>query len=246
MSLSVVPPSPLTQLIFDWDDTICPSSFLSNCPYPNEAAMPLELRNVFDTISQTAMLVLNIAMNYGNVTIITNSDNGWVHHSCRLYLPRLLPFLEQGRVRVVSARSNYEGLYPSQPLCWKAAAFAHEVNEMWENRNGQTTTADMQIVAGSKQIISIGDSLEERTAVRIVSTQLNAVSKSIQFLQQPNPMLVLGQLHLLTEYMKSIVESEQELDLTITREQAERSAREFGGRFTQTRNEDNDRTVTVN
>ena len=65
------------------------------------------------------------------VIIITNSDDGWVKYSCERYLPRLLPVI--ARYRVVSARTQYECFYPSQPLCWKAAAFAHEVNECFES-----------------------------------------------------------------------------------------------------------------
>ena len=46
------------------------------------------------------------------VLIITNSDEGWVRHSCGRWLPNLLPLLQ--RSRVVSARTEYASFYPAQ------------------------------------------------------------------------------------------------------------------------------------
>ena len=64
------------------------------------------------------------------VIVITNSDEGWVKFSAERFVPYLVPVMEN--YRVVSARTRYEKFYPGQPLCWKAAAFAHEVNEIYE------------------------------------------------------------------------------------------------------------------
>ena len=46
-------------------------------------------------------------------------------------MPNLVPVI--AKYRIVSARTRYERFYPNQPLCWKAAAFAHEVNEIYED-----------------------------------------------------------------------------------------------------------------
>lgn len=167
--------------------------------------------------------------------IITNSDDGWVKFSCERFVPRLLSVVE--KYRVVSARTLYERFYPSQPLCWKAAAFAHEVNEFYDpksqtsgeddelNTSGQSLESTDVSSSSSedsqqRQIISFGDSIEERTAVRIVADQLSAIPKSVMFIPTPSPADIVGQLHMLTSHMKYVCEHADSLDLEISPEQA--------------------------
>ena len=78
-----------------------------------------------------------------------------------------------------------------------------------------------------REIISFGDSVEERTATNIVSKQLNAVSKSIMFLNSPTPLQIIGQLHMLTDHMGFVCDNERSLDLKISTEQAERFAHNY-------------------
>jgi hypothetical protein len=174
------------------------------------------------------------------VIIITNSDEGWVNYSAERYCPYLLKVVEN--YRVVSARTRYERFYPGQPLCWKAAAFAHEVNEIYESLKDDDECVSMegtdvsstssQESAGEmeeerlpgREIISFGDSGEERTAVRIVSGQLDARSKSIKMISSPTPLQLIGQLSMLTNHMKFVCKNRETLDLEISAEQADRCA----------------------
>lgn len=196
--------------------------------------------------------------------IITNSDDGWVKYSCERYLPRLLPVIEC--YRVVSARTRYERFYANQPLCWKAAAFAHEVNDLYESYGAgddddedddedwresyasltdvsssssddsgseggdrSSSSASSRSTAGSprKEILSFGDSMEERTAVRIVAEQLSATPKSVMFVTSPTPTQIIGQLQLVMDNMPFVCAHETSLDLEISPEQAERCATTF-------------------
>ena len=214
--------------------------------------------------------------------IITNSDEGWVKYSAERYLPGLLPILKN--YRIVSARTRYEKFYPNQPLCWKAAAFAHEANEhFWEvedaaalldrecannNNNIKGDLPEMDLVStddssmGSlsstespewnnghshhhpssnlikhdvypmitykqREIISFGDSMEERTAVKIVSDQLSSTPKSVMFLSNPTPTQIIGQLSMLTRHMGFVCENARDLDLEISSRQAEKCAQSY-------------------
>jgi len=224
------------------------------------------------------------------VFIITNSDEGWVNYSAERFLPNLIPVLKN--YRVISARTRYENFYPSQPLCWKAAAFAHEVNEhfcsleeasaMLErecNRISTDSVPDIDMVSAGddsslseasissteyspgadevlgypkssqafsspyasttslptkalvhrirREIISFGDSMEERTAVKIVSDQLSAVPKSVMFISNPTPSQIIGQLTMLTHHMNFVCEHSQDLDLEITHKQADKCAQHY-------------------
>jgi hypothetical protein len=171
------------------------------------------------------------------VIIITNSDEGWVKFSAEKYCPKLLPVV--AKYRVVSARTGYEKFYPGQPLCWKAAAFAHEVNEIYAQlREDGNDCASMELtdvssassiesaeeISTTREIISFGDSGEERTATNIVSKQLDALPKSVMFLSNPTPLQIIGQLHMLTNQMRFVCDNEKSLDLKITSDQADRFA----------------------
>jgi hypothetical protein len=224
------------------------------------------------------------------VLIITNSDEGWVNYSAERFLPNLIPVLKN--YRVISARTRYENFYPNQPLCWKAAAFAHEVNEhfcsleeasaMLERECSRVSTdsvPDIDMVSAGddsslseasissaecspgaddvvgfptssqalsspyasksslppkaivrpirREIISFGDSMEERTAVKIVSDQLSALPKSVMFVSNPNPSQIIGQLTMLTHHMNFVCEHSQDLDLEITTKQADKCAQHY-------------------
>ena len=77
------------------------------------------------------------------------------------------------------------------------------------------------------EIVSFGDALEERTAVKIVAHQLGATPKSVKFLRDPTPAQVVGQLALLAHHMRHVCEHEEGLDLEISRKQAESCAHSY-------------------
>jgi hypothetical protein len=83
---------------------------------------------------------------------------------------------------------------------------------------------DAPCTNNKREIISFGDSMEERTAVRIVAGQLSAVPKSVMFIGSPTPVQIIGQLLMLTNHMKYVCHHETSLDLEISVEQAERCA----------------------
>lgn len=257
-------------IIFDWDDTICPSSFVDQWKIENSKDLPLHFQNLFYEVAKCAEKCLREAAKYGEVIIITNSDDGWVKFSAERFVPQLLPCLEQ--CRIVSARTRYERFYPNQPLCWKAAAFAHEVNEIYKSEDNfevrstedditssvstgelessaNTTTSSLTDDFGSvlskkkvghsfsrhnrkgngngREVISFGDSMEERTAVRIVANQLKATPKSVMFINSPTPIQIIGQLNMITDYMDYVCNQRGLLDLEISRRQAIKAAEEF-------------------
>ncbi len=226
-----------------------------------------QYHNLFLEIGKCAEKCLAAAAEHGEVIIITNSDEGWVNYSAERYLPYMLPVLK--KYRVVSARTRYEKFYPNQPLCWKAAAFAHEVNEHFctldealldrecSNVTNETDVPDVDMISTDdssledsvssspggwsaegevksvatvvyrKEIISFGDSIEERTAVKIVSDQLDATPKSVMFLSNPTPTQIIGQLTMLTRHMSFVCDHAADLDLEISQKQAEKCAQGY-------------------
>lgn len=79
----------------------------------------------------------------------------------------------------------------------------------------------------ANEVISFGDSNEERTAVQIVSKQLNATSKSVMFVSSPTPVQIIGQLQLISQYMRYVCEHKSTIDLEIIPELAEACADKY-------------------
>ena len=71
-------------IIFDWDDTLLPTSFLTpGGVYNEEMVLSDECKGKFEKIEQLVFLILNDALEKGNVYIITNSGKGWVEYSAK-------------------------------------------------------------------------------------------------------------------------------------------------------------------
>lgn len=127
-------------------------------------------------------------------------------------------------------------------MVWKAAAFAHEVNEIYKtgtindnfvpmveesdvSSDDDSARSDIEpIIDCRREIISIGDSMEERNAVQVVARQFSAIPKSVMFISNPSPLQLIGQLNMLIKHMKFVCENESSLDLEISPHQAQKCA----------------------
>lgn len=99
-----------TIIVFDWDDTLCPSSWLrANSPPlsyfhppPQEERYLKPLHELEDAVIE----VLQLAQRYGKVVIITSASHNWVNTSCTNFLPRVLPYLSN--IPIVYAQSLWK------------------------------------------------------------------------------------------------------------------------------------------
>ncbi|CAJ1332175.1 unnamed protein product, partial [Effrenium voratum] len=163
-------------LLFDWDDTLLPTSWIHEQGWLNEEG---------DLVSPADEIILNrqqqvllqelevkveqtllTAMGYGRVVIVTNAMEGWVETSCAAFLPGLRPLLDEldivsarafatpsGRTRTISSRFE-EGVGIDGPAEWKRRAFA-EIMEAAFAEGGSRPN-----------VLSIGDSVYEQDAIK--------------------------------------------------------------------------------
>ena len=133
---SVLPPTVKRKeaiIIFDWDDTLLASSFLSSihCRLDTDiASHPLHglLAAQLAELDQCTAALLTAALHFSphHVHVVTNAETGWVQLSAAKFLP--LTFALLTRCKIVSARSNYESLFPDSPLKWKYTSTTHTSN----------------------------------------------------------------------------------------------------------------------
>jgi len=198
-----------TFFIFDWDDTVLPSTWvqrqglrLDTASQPNE-----EQREMLAEVATAAGKTLRAARQHGTVVLVTNAERGWIELSCQKFLPTLSPTLEN--MKLVSARTTYECPQCSSPLDWKLRAFEAEINHYF----GSDAMIDQ---SKRKNVLSLGDSVHEREALlRATTSAPNCHSKSLKFVERPDISQICKQHELITNCFDRIVHHEGNLDLCI-------------------------------
>lgn len=201
------PPQPPTDTVifWDWDDTLLCSSFLTRQGYglDTDLERPEELERQLRELEQSAISVLELTMQFGDVHVVTNAERGWVQLSAQKFLPGLLPLLE--RLPVLSARTTFETHFPDSPLSWKFKAFQQKLSPFLSN------------VHTYKNILSFGDSHVERQAVHAATRGFpNTKTKSVKFAERPSILQLQRQIDLVFSCFKCIHDHDEDLDLALT------------------------------
>jgi hypothetical protein len=193
-------------IIFDWDDTLLSSSYLSGrgIRLDSDKSRLVEVEAGLKELEQTVCSVLSLALSFAHsVHIITNAETGWVQLSAQKFMPAVVPFLS--KVNVLSARSTFENRYPDSPLKWKFFAFQQQLQPAFYK------------VRMNKNIISFGDSHVEREAVRAVTRGIsNTKCKSVKFAERPTIEQLRRQIELVVNCFNYIHNHEGDLDLQLT------------------------------
>jgi hypothetical protein len=199
-------------IIWDWDDTLCPTTWLCtegltlNGISPSEAQLET-LKAVDDQVATT----MEMAKTKGTNVIITNAERGWVQLASKAWMPKLAAAIRG--VRVVSARTEYESASCQHPIAWKARAFG-EVTKTHFARHGDTV----------ETLISFGDSAAERQAALQVWPALvsekggpaNAVyMKSVKLPERPTVTTMTSSHTMLVSMLTTLVEHTGHLDLVV-------------------------------
>jgi hypothetical protein len=189
------PPKHQTVIVFDWDDTLLCSSYLSS---QGDEKLPRHVEQHLRSTEQVARCLLERALQSGHTFIITNALNGWVEKSAAKWAPRLLPILQ--KVQVISARSRYESQFPGQVSKWKVEAFL----EVQRKFNSKIIT----------NLIAIGDSTFEIDAMHVMAQKFDhARIKTIKLREHPSPPELCKQLALVSQKFEKIIESARNLKI---------------------------------
>jgi len=204
-------PNKDTLIVFDWDDTLLCSYWLSSrgLRLDSDPAKVSALSAELTELSHSIIAVLNLALSYGPVTVITNAETGWVQLSCQKFIPLVLPMLP--KLTIISARSTYESMFGGAPLKWKYYAFQERIQSMASSVPGSAASSK------EKNVLSFGDSHVEREAVRACTRgMLNTKTKSVKFSERPSVEQLRRQIELVTNCFGYIHNHDGDLDLQLT------------------------------
>lgn len=198
-----------TVIVFDWDDTLLASSYLSSrgLRLDSPPSKVLELDAGLRELETSIISVLTLAQQYGDVHIVTNAETGWVQLSAAKFIPAVIPLINQlaANNSIISARSTFESKYPDSPLKWKFYAFQSKLSSVFSDSKRL------------KNIISFGDSHVEREAVRACTRGFpNTRTKSVKFAERPSMEQLRRQIELVTNCFQYIHNHEGDLDLQLT------------------------------
>jgi hypothetical protein len=112
------------------------------------------------TIEDEAIKLVKACLEHALVVVITNAKQGWVEFSSSFFMPRLHTIMMRGYLRVLSARVEYEELYPFDTYKWKEMAFL----KLWREENFLDRAAILNLIA-------VGDSDYEMEAAKMFAQQ---------------------------------------------------------------------------
>ena len=195
-------------IIFDWDDTLIPTSFLTpKGTFSEEVQLsPSDLEKM-QQIEDYVYIILKECIEKGDVYIITNAGTNWVQYSANLFYPKISELLK--KIKIISARGEYEKSFPGNLRQWKIQAFLNLLKDV----NNKLVT----------NIICVGDSLFEIEAGRILASNFKeAYIKTIKFREAPKLDELLKQLKLVSQQFGSIYSSIKNLTIRIERKKKEK------------------------
>ena len=194
-------------IIFDWDDTLLPTSFLTPGGIFNEEIQLTDSdEEKLKKIEECVFLLLTESIEKGNVYIITNAGKGWVEYSASKFYPSILGLLK--KIEIISARGEYEKIFPGNSRQWKIQAFLNLIKFV-----------NIKLVTN---IICIGDSLFEMEAGRILASKFKeAFIKTIKFKEAPKLDELIKQLKLVCQQFNSIYSSIKNLTIRVEKRKKE-------------------------
>ena len=162
-AISSKPASPQKLVIFDWDDTIYPTTSW----YLGKQKWTCSQLEEFGKSAYDLLTKYIATFGLENVYIVTNGEEHWIQYSLDAVIKKLKKYsvfpaswyrikqlLSTKLVgRVISARSLFNKQYPKQTTTWKTLVF----KQIAKKHFGTDTQTKCSI-------ISIGDSLDEYTA----------------------------------------------------------------------------------
>jgi len=203
------PPTELTReetvLIFDWDDTFMPTTWLQLQGFGlSEEHQPTDIQWAeLAVMAERGAETLETAKRLGAVVLITNAESGWIELSCERFLPTMVPSLE--KVKILSARSTFEPLGVESPADWKFFAFERVIHEY-----ARTFTPGRR-----GNFLSMGDSLHERDALIRTTAGLHCCAKSVKFIERPSVEQLAREHEVVSGCFQNIVDYVGNVDLCI-------------------------------
>ncbi|KAG2810924.1 hypothetical protein PC129_g11329 [Phytophthora cactorum] len=185
--------APAPLIILDWDDTLLPNTHLAKLGFFSE-------EEAFEVPDDCVPVLEELAQ--------------------ERFLPNVVPLLEQ--MTIISARSNFESVYPDRPIEWKIAVYRDLFAKRGFMQEPPVETHGVYVQQQERvpqQVIALGDSQIDRCAIQYVARRTpNTQLKSIKLLDNPSMTQLQKQLNLLGVFLLQLSGHDEALDLELSNE----------------------------
>lgn len=191
-----------TLIIFDWDDTVLPTSWLERI-HALTAGVPLrpDVQRQLATLGKMAMETMAMCTQFGTVVFITNSAPGWVDQSCQLFMPQIL-----GEVRSypILAKPMHA------PLTFKITTFRKECRayrnciSVGDGDAERAACIRLQAPQDRKGVLGGGDNSDPSRRV-----------KSVKLQEFPTCAQLIAQHEMLQMRLSEVIAAPSSLDLKV-------------------------------
>jgi len=228
-----------TALILDWDDTVCPTTWLrEDCGLKWNQPLHAQLhgdgqhdrfiRDMMSRASAVAAEFLREATSHTNVFIVTLAQKTWVDVSIQNFMPELAEILQESEVKVIYAQEHisedlrteydrHEFMSSDQATnFWTDAKAEVIAQDLWGSHESKHTSR-------FKNIISVGDSdFERHGTIKACEEYRNSTVdrcdlrvKTLKLVSDPTVEELTAQLTLAARWLPFIVNHDGDLDLEI-------------------------------
>ena len=213
-------------VIFDWDDTLCPShwirinrpklQYFQPCPEDPRYKLPLE------SLSDQVIKVLRASAAISKTIILTNAQVTWVEISCKNFMPRVWPVIQELGIDIVYARQSVEqdvavcreldyNYNANAPQLWKERAMKENISRFYSQYLHQSW----------KNIVSIGDQICEHNALRIVSLarpsgKKKCRTKTVKLIEEPSIENLIAENQVIIQWLNGLVQYDGELNVDLS------------------------------
>lgn len=184
-------------MIFDWDDTLFPTSWLLNNGINVDDSDDIKKFFIYFKELDNALLdLLRKSLTIGKVMIVTNANTNWIKISKKI-LFKTSQLIDK-YIQIVSARDIYHDIYEMKE--WKIHTFQKDMYSQIEH---------------SGQIISFGDANYEFEALISLKEYIspNKCLKNIKLIDSPNFDILIDEINVISKSLKDICKQNGHMDL---------------------------------
>jgi hypothetical protein len=205
-----------TLIFVDWDDTVCPSSWL------REVGANVEKTNALFEHQRQVCAFFRVAAELGRVLIVTMASTAWVDQT-QLLMPEVAALIQELSIKVVSAREC-----PPRHLLRNAFRNNRDPSQYLKTKTMQDLTKRFYKKGNSifpqrgrswKNVISLGDSVAERYALQdMVMQQVQRKGKdcrckTLLLIGEPTLETLTSEVQLMKAALPKLVQYDGDLHL---------------------------------
>lgn len=185
-------------IIYDWDDTLFPTSWMKNNNIDIENDNDIrKYKLYFNDIDNSLYKLLIISLKFAKVIIISNAQKRWIYKSAQLCLPKTSKLIKL-YIKIISANENYSNFVNINQ--WKICAFNNDIENY---------------INSSRDIINIGDALYEYEALLSLKHKYMHYKylKNIKLVKDPTFNEIIDQQSILMKTLPKICVVNRHIDL---------------------------------